>query len=115
LYVDLDGTISEGIEKGLFGKCINLYRSGTSENHKELRTCKIYFAGNGNSGASIELYSKNTILKKGDFISLNISIPKKENHGIFFDLVALSIFFGQEDTIVNRFVKDIRQTYIIVW
>jgi hypothetical protein len=29
--------------------------------------------------------------------------------------VALSIFFGQEDTIVNRFVKDIRQTYIIVW
>jgi hypothetical protein len=64
LYVDLDGTISEGIEKGLFGKCINLYRSGTSENHKELRTCKIYFAGNGNSGASIELYSKNTILKK---------------------------------------------------
>src|SRR5688500_9316812 len=59
LYADLDGTISEGIEKGLFGKCINLYRSGTSENYKELGTCRIYFAGNGNSGAYIELYSPN--------------------------------------------------------
>jgi hypothetical protein len=27
---------AKGFKKGLFGKCINLYRSGTSENHKNL-------------------------------------------------------------------------------
>src|SRR5687768_10724194 len=61
LYADVNGTISEGIEKELFGKCINLYRSGTSENYKELGTCRIIFAGNGSSVAAIDLYSPNSI------------------------------------------------------
>lgn len=137
LFAYLNAGKREGIEKDLFGKCINLYRSGISEHYKELATCKITFAGEALSVAYIQLYKQNSSrdsIQKGDFISVNVSIPKKENRTLLFDLASLNIFFGDmhknnmytiddviekdskvlEDTIVNRFVSDIKRTYLDV-
>ena len=48
----------QGIEKNLFGKCINLYRNGVSPNYKEIGTCKILIATDTTSFAYIQLYKK---------------------------------------------------------
>jgi tetratricopeptide (TPR) repeat protein len=127
----------EGIEKNLFGKCINLYRKEASESYKEIASCKIIAVNDSTSFALIDLYKSNSSrdsVRSGDFVSLNVSIPKKESRTLIFDLAALDIFLADmyrtnmytiseiirndnkvfEDTLINRFVNDIRQTYVDV-
>src|SRR5215218_7749872 len=80
LFAYINAGAREGIEKGLFGKCINLYRAGISENYKELATCRITNVGKTLSLASIQLYKQNSSkdsVYKGDFLAFNVSIPKK--------------------------------------
>ena len=137
LFAYINAGSKEGVEKNLFGKCINLYRKGISENYKELATCKITFVGEALSVAYIQLYKAGSAadsIFKGDFLALNVSIPKNENRTLLFDLASLDIFFSDmyktnlytindvidndskvfEDTIINRFVSDVKQTYVDV-
>ena len=75
LFAYLNVGKRQGIEKNLFGKCINLYRNGVSPNYKEMGTCKILISTDTTSFAYIQLYKTNSSrdsVQKGDFISLNV-------------------------------------------
>jgi tetratricopeptide (TPR) repeat protein len=137
LFAYINAGAGEGIENNLFGKCINLYRAGVSEHYTELATCRITFVGKVLSLAHIQLYKTNSSkdsIFKGDFASFNVAIPKIESRSLLFDIASLDIFLSDmyktnmytindvidrdskvlEDTIINRFVSDIKQTYIDV-
>src|SRR5215210_2302994 len=97
LFAYINEGTREGIEKGLLGKCINLYRAKISENYKEIATCKITKAGQALSIAYIQLYKQNSSpdsIFNGDFIALNVAIPKRETRSLLFDLASLDIYFG---------------------
>ncbi len=123
-----------GIEKGYFGRCYNLYRQGINEDYTELGTCRVMYVNDTSSLALIELYKKGSgrdSIREGDFLALNIALPKQDYHSIFFELATRKIdltsnsreelynlpFLLKNDSkalegqLIQGFVKDIRETY----
>ncbi|MCX6206277.1 MAG: CHAT domain-containing protein [Bacteroidetes bacterium] len=135
LYGIIEGGSNDGIEMGMLGRCRSVYneKSGKS-GYSELGYIKIAYVNKDTSAAIITLNNKNSTkdsVQEGDLITVNITLPKKDYHSIYYNLYLLNIQFKDvsdikyttpkylynndnkqlEDSITLKIVKDVKDVY----
>ncbi len=138
LYAIIEGGSNDGIEKGMLGRCRSVYneKSGRS-GFTELGYIKIFYVQKDTSAIIITLNTRNSSkdsVQEGDLVTVNITLPKKEYHSIYYNLCLLNIQFKDidgakyttpnylykndskqiEDSITSKIVKDVKEVYELV-
>lgn len=135
LYALIDGGSNSGIEFKMLGKCRSVYNKESGKvGYSELGFIQIVYVEKDTSAAIIHLNTTNSrkdSIQVGDLITVNIVLPKKQYHSIYYNLSLLNVQFknmsGQkyttpnylykndskhlEDSITDLIVKDSREIY----
>lgn len=134
----IDGGSNSGIEKNMVGRCRSVFDGSTGrKGFDELGFIKIIYLRKDTSAAIITLnnkFSSKDSVKVGDLITVNITLPKKEYHSLFYELALLNIQFKDiygkkyvtpnyiykndskqlEDSITQLIVNDTKEVYTTV-
>jgi len=134
----IDGGSNNGITMNMTGRCRSIYRKETgSSGYDELGFFRIVYVKGDTAAAIITLNKINSSkdsARIGDLITVNLNLPKKEYHSIYFDLALMNIQFMDndrkkyitpryiyqydskqlEDSLHQLIIKDAQNTYKLV-